>query len=103
MQNWAFTFYGVAYLSFSRFPFSLERTVASAPRLVAPCCRFRVSLYTALCASLVFPIIDVASRAAYALKMGSLVVGANLFGLLIYRLGSRAAARTTLEPSSGTS
>jgi len=51
----------------------------------------------------VFPIIDVASRAAYSIKMVSVVLGANILGLLIYRLGSRAAVRTTVEPSSETS
>ncbi len=104
MQNWAFTFYGVAYLSLFAVPIFARKDRGIRPALWLRLAAASGFLFTLLFVLLsVFPIIDVASRAAYALKMGSLVVGANLFGLLIYRLGSRAAARTTLEPSSGTS
>ena len=41
----------------------------------------------------VFPIIEVVSRTAYFIKMVSVVLGANLVGLLLYRLGTRAARR----------
>jgi len=97
-----FHFLRVAYLSLFAVPIFARKDRGIRPRLVAPCCRFRVSLYTALCASLGFPIIDVASRAAYASRWVARGWSQPLWSS-IYRLGSRAAARTTLEPSSGTS
>ena len=104
MQNWAFTFYGFADLSLFAIPIFAKRDRGIRPALwlrLAAASRFLFTLLFVLLS--VFPIIEVASRAAYAVKMGSVVVGANLFGLLIYRIGSRAAARTTLEPSPGIS
>ena len=104
IQNWAFTFYGVAYLSLFAIPLFARKDRGIRPALWLRLAAASGFLFTLLFVLLsVFPIIDVASRAAYAVKMGSVVLGANLFGLLIYRLGSRAAARATLEPPSRTS
>jgi len=45
-----------------------------------------ISLFVA-----VYPIVDVVSRVAYATKICSIVVIANMAGILIYRSGSRTA------------
>ena len=102
MQNWAFTFYGVAYLSLFAIPIFARKDRGIRPALWLRLAAASGFLFTLLFLLLsVFPIIDVASRTAYAVKMGSVVFGANLFGLVIYRLGSRAATRTTFETSPG--
>jgi len=104
MANWAFTFYGLAYLSLFAIPIFARRDRGIRPALWLRLAAASGFLFTLVFVFLsVFPIIDVASRAAYSIKMVSVVLGANILGLLIYRLGSRAAARTTVEPSSETS
>jgi len=104
IQNWAFTFYGVAYLSLFAIPIFARKDRGIRPALWLRLASVSGFLFTLLFVLLsVFPIIDVASPASYAIKMGFVVLGANLFGLLIYRLGSRTAAHRTLEPSSETS
>ena len=92
--NWAFTFYGLAYLSLFAIPLFArkDRGIRPAPWLRAAA--LSGLLFTMLFIVLsVFPIIDVVSRAAYFIKMVSVVLGANLVGLLLYRLGTRAARR----------
>ena len=92
--NWAFTFYGLAYLSLFAIPLFArkDRGIRPAPWLRAAA--LSGLLFTMLFIVLsVFPIIDVVSRAAYFIKMVSVVLGANLVGLLLYRLGTHAARR----------
>ena len=40
----------------------------------------------------VLPIVDVTSRLAYSLKVVGVVLGANVFGWMIYRAGRQKAA-----------
>src|SRR5437899_1862691 len=94
MANWAFTFYGLAYLSLFAIPIFARRDRGIRPALwlrLAAASGFFFTLVFVLLS--IFPIIDVASRAAYSIKMVSVVLGANILGLLIYRLGSRAAVQ----------
>jgi hypothetical protein len=42
------------------------------------------------------PVIPVASKVGYALKVGGVVVGANILGGIIYRTGQRK--RTRAQP-----
>jgi hypothetical protein len=47
-------------------------------------------LLTLLCAALsIFPIVDVPSPLAFSLKIGSLIIGANLAGAFLYWLAKR--------------
>jgi hypothetical protein len=100
----AFTFYGVAYLSLFAIPIFARKDRGIRPALWLRLASVSGFLFTLLFVLLsVFPIIDVASPASYAIKMVFVVLGANLFGLLIYRVGSRTAAPRTLEPPSESS
>jgi amino acid transporter len=49
-----------------------------------------ISSSVALCIS-VYPVVDVASRAAFAAKICAVVVISNMGGVLLYRAGSRQA------------
>ena len=92
--NWAFTFYGLAYLSLFAIPLIARKDRGIRPALWLRAAALSGLLFTMLFVVLsVFPIIDVVSRAAYSIKMVSVVLGANLVGLLLYRLGTRAARR----------
>lgn len=84
---WAFTFYATAYLAMFAIPLFARRqefAVGAKARVAAISGFLMTLLYIALS---VFPIIDVPSPARYALKTGTVIVMANVIGLLLYRVG----------------
>lgn len=88
LLTWGFTFYGIAYLALFAIPLLAPKHSGIRPRLglrVAAASGFLVTLlFVALS---IFPIIDVASSWRYSLKIAAVVVGANLFGWMIYNAG----------------
>lgn len=90
LVNWAFTFYGLAYLAMFAIPL-----FAAKNRGIRPAAWLRVAaasgfLFTLLFVVLsIYPVIDVASRPAYAVKMAGVILCANILGLFLYHLGSR--------------
>jgi amino acid transporter len=94
IDNAAGIFYGLTYLVLFAVPLvGLARTGQRAPlwlRVLAAAGFATTALYVVLS---VLPIVDVVSRAAFALKISVLVVGANLTGAALYLRERRKAQR----------
>lgn len=92
LQIWTWTFYGLAYMAMFAIPLVSRRELGLRPgfwlRLAAGCGFFVTLLFVVLC---VFPIISVASVTAYTLKTVCVVVGANIFALVLYFVSRRAS------------
>ena len=90
LVNWAFTFYGLAYLALFAIPIFAAKDRGIRP---AAWVRFAAAsgfLFTLVFVILsVFPVMDVTDRTAYSFKMAGMILGANALGFLIYRFGSR--------------
>jgi amino acid transporter len=88
--TWSYTFYGLAYLAMFAIPIVAPKDRGLRPKLwlrVAAASGFLVTLLFVLLSA--FPIIKVANQMAYTLKTVSVILIANVVGLLIYRVGSR--------------
>lgn len=93
LQTWTWTFYGLAYLVKFAIPLvsAKEKGLRPAPWLqLGAATGFLVTLLFVLLS--VQPVIPVASKLIYLLKVVVVVVGANLLGWTIYRTGQRAIA-----------
>lgn len=95
LQTWAWTFYGLAYLGLFAIPlFSAKEKGLRPGRLLrlGSASGFLVTLlFVALS---VVPVIPVASWWKYSMKITGAVLGANLFGWMIYRAGQRNTSKT---------
>jgi len=90
LQTWAWTFYGLAYLAKFAIPLcsAKEKRLRPGPWLrFGAACGFLVTLLFVVLS--VQPVIPVASKAGYALKVVGVVVGANVLGWMIYRAGQQ--------------
>ena len=90
LQTWAWTFYGLAYLVKFAIPLLSRKDKGLRPGLwlqFAAASGFLVTLLFVVLS--VLPVIPVASVWKYSLKVILVVVGANLFGWMIYRAGQR--------------
>lgn len=94
LENAAGIFYGFTYLALFAIPIVGARRLPAPPPFwlrAAAACGFAVTLL--YCTLSIFPIIDVASWTGFAVKIISVLVGANLIGVAIYALGRRRARR----------
>jgi amino acid transporter len=90
LLTWAFTFYGIAYLALFAIPFLSPKERGLRPALWLRMAAVSGFLMTLLYVGLsVFPIINVENSSRYSLKIAAVVLGANLFGWMIYRAGQR--------------
>ena len=92
LQTWAWTFYGLAYLVKFAIPLVSAKEKGLRPNSwlqVGAVAGFLVTLLFVLLS--VQPVIPVASKMAYVLKIVIVVVGANFLGWTIYRAGQRAS------------
>ena len=90
LQTWAWTFYGLAYLVKFAIPLvsSKEKGLRPRPWLrLGAASGFLVTLLFVLLS--VQPVIPVASKAGYFLKVVLVILGANFVGWTIYRAGQR--------------
>jgi len=90
LLTWSFAFYGLAYLAMFAIPILARRDRGLRPRLwlrLAAGSGFLVTFVFVLLS--VFPIIEVKNRNAYSLKSIAIIMGANAFGFLVYRLGKQ--------------
>jgi amino acid transporter len=88
LQTWGFTFYGLAYLALFAIPLFARKELAIRPALwlrIAAASGFAVTLLFVLLS--ISPIISVKSESAYAIKTGAVLMGANVFGVLLYYFG----------------
>jgi len=95
LQTWAWTFYGLAYLVKFAIPLLSRKDKGLRPGLwlqLAAASGFLVTLLFVVLS--VLPVIPVASVWKYSLKVIVVVVGANLFGWMIYRAGQRKGEHT---------
>jgi len=93
LLTWGFTFYGIAYLALFAIPLFAPKSSGIRPGIA-----LRVASASGLMVTLVFvilsifPIIRVESESQYSWKIAVVVMGANLVGWIIYRVGQRKAA-----------
>jgi amino acid transporter len=93
LQTWAWTFYGLAYLVKFAIPLVSSKDKGLRPRLwlrLGAACGFLVTLLFVLLS--VQPVIPVASKLGYFLKVIVVILGANFVGWTIYRAGQRQPA-----------
>lgn len=93
LQTWTWTFYGLAYLVKFAIPLisAKEKGLRPAPWLqLGAATGFLMTLLFVLLS--VQPVIPVASKLVYLLKVVIVVTGVNLLGWTIYRTGQRANA-----------
>jgi amino acid transporter len=90
LQIWAWTFYGFAYLAKFAIPIFSAKEKGLRPGLWLRIAAASGFLMTLLFVSLsVLPVIPVASASTYAMKIALVVLGANLVGWIIYRVGQQ--------------
>jgi glutamate:GABA antiporter len=100
LQTWAWTFYGLAYLVKFAIPL-----VSPKQKGLRPGSWLRVGATSGFLVTLLFvllsvqPVIPVASKAGYFLKIVIVVVGANFVGWTVYRAGSRKGAKSSIGNS----
>jgi amino acid transporter len=88
LQTWAWTFYGLAYLVKFAIPL-----VSAKEKGLRPGTWMRLGAASGFLVTLLFvllsvqPVIPVASKAGYFAKVVLVVLGADVFGWLIYRAG----------------
>ena len=90
LQTWAWTFYGLAYLVKFAIPLfsAQEKRLRPGPWLrLGAAFGFLVTLLFVVLS--VQPVIPVASKAGYAVKVAGVVAVANILGWMIYRAGQR--------------
>jgi glutamate:GABA antiporter len=88
LQIWAWTFYGLAYLAKFAIPLFSAKEKGLRPGLALRIGAASGSLVTLLFVALaVLPVIPVASKVGYFLKVSLVVVGGNFLGWMIYRAG----------------
>lgn len=90
LQTWAWTFYGLAYLVKFAIPL-----VSSKQKGLRPGTWLRIGAASGFLVTLLFvllsvqPVIPVASKVGYFLKVAVVILGANFVGWTIYRVGQR--------------
>lgn len=90
LLTWGFTFYGVAYLALFAVPLFAPKSSGIRPNLALRVAAVSGLLVTLLFVVLsIFPIIRVDNESRYSLKIAGGIVGANIFGWIIYRAGQR--------------
>jgi amino acid transporter len=90
LDNAAGIFYAFAYIALFAIPIWAADRLPSRPPLwlrLASVAGFGVSVLYAVLS--IFPIVDVASWLAFGLKIGGVLVGANLLGLALYAASRR--------------
>jgi glutamate:GABA antiporter len=94
LQSWSFTFYALTYLVLFAIPLLARKDTGIRPALwlrLAAASGFVLTLLFVLLS--VLPIIDVQSPWEYALKTVAVILGANILGFALYRMGVRSQAR----------
>ncbi len=93
LQTWSWTFYGLVYTAMFAIPlFSAKK------KGLRPAWWMRLAALSGLVVTVmfvllsIFPIVNVASRVGYSLKVAVVIVAANLVGWMMYGIGRRRAS-----------
>jgi glutamate:GABA antiporter len=92
--TWSFTFYGLAYIALFSIPLFSPKS-----RGLRPALWLRITALSGLLATLlfvvlsVFPVVTLENSSRYSLKIASVVMGANLLGVVAYLAGQRRATK----------
>jgi len=92
--TWSFTFYGLAYIALFSIPLFSPKS-----RGLRPALWLRITALSGLLATLlfvvlsVFPVVALENSSRYSLKIASVVIGANLLGVVAYLAGQRRATK----------
>ena len=96
LLTWSFTFYGIAYLALFAIPIFSRKERGLRPRMWIRIASASGLLVTLLFVVLsIFPIIEVSSTSRYSAKIAGVVLGMNVLGWMIYRLGQRTVVQNT--------
>jgi len=88
---WAFAFYATAYLALFAIPLLVRKDLGIRPAIWLRAAAVSGFLVTLLYIVLsIFPIIDVPDTARYSIKTASVIFGANVIGIVLYRWRSRS-------------
>jgi glutamate:GABA antiporter len=93
LQTCSWTLYGLAYIGMFAIPLFSAKGKGIRPGIwlrVAAASGLLVTLLFVLLS--IFPIVEVASRLVYSLKIAGVVLGANLLGWMTYRAGKQKTA-----------
>ena len=95
LLTWGFTFYGLAYLALFAIPIFAPKASGIRPGIGLRAAAASGLLVTLLFVGLsIFPVIRVESESTYSWKIAAGVIGANLLGWMIYRVGQRKGDHT---------
>jgi amino acid transporter len=90
IDNAAGIFYGLTYLVLFAIPMvGLRRQSEPVPRWLRIACAVGFAVTALYVVFTLVPIVTVVSRVAFALKIGTMVVGANVIGAAVYFRGRR--------------
>jgi hypothetical protein len=88
--TWSFTFYGLAYLALFAIPIFSQKARGLRPSLWLRLTALSGLLSTLLFVVLsIFPVVTLENPWRYSLKIASVVIGANLLGVVAYLAGQR--------------
>jgi glutamate:GABA antiporter len=94
LTNSSEVFYAIAYLALFALPLFGLRGLKSRPAWWLRAAMAAGLLVTVLfCVMALVPIVNVASRLAFAVKIGGVIVAGNLVGMSLYWLEKRSSAR----------
>jgi len=94
LQIWTWTFYGIAYSTMFAVPLLARKELGIRPSIWLRIGAGSGLLVTLLFVLLsIFPIVQVESNRGYMLKTVFVILGANAFAMLLYRLGRRAGEK----------
>jgi hypothetical protein len=90
--TWSFTFYGLAYIALFAIPIFSPKSLGLRPTLWLRITALFGLLSTLLFVVLsVFPVVTLENPWRYSVKIASVVIGANLLGLIAYLASQRSA------------
>jgi glutamate:GABA antiporter len=99
LQNAAGSFYAITYLVMFAVPIIGLRGLTPRPPLwlkIAACSGFLMTLLYILVS--VIPIVQVKSHASFTIKVGGVIIAANIIGAVIYLIAKKRSSSRSLDP-----
>jgi amino acid transporter len=99
LQNAAGSFYAITYLVMFAIPIIGLRGLTPRPPLwlkIAACSGFLMTLLYILVS--VIPIVQVKSYASFTVKVGGIIIAANIIGAMIYLIAKKRSSSRSVDP-----